>query len=207
MNSLFSLTPKQLLSQLGCLILLLLSFATTAQTSWLFQNAAVIVGDGEQLDSADVLVVDGQIVAIGASLEQAAAANSATVIDLSGKWLMPTLIDGHAHLGYQSRSSWGADNYGLANLEDNLRQYAYYGFGAVFSAGSDPVGLGQELQQSIAVQQDLPEFLFAAGMAPPGQGPNNQFLVHTSQVEAETDMTILRGLENPEQARRAVAEA
>ena len=207
MNSLFSLTPKQLLSQLGCLILLLLSFATTAQTSWLFQNAAVIVGDGEQLDSADVLVVDGQIVAIGASLEQAAAANSATVIDLSGKWLMPTLIDGHAHLGYQSRSSWGADNYGLANLEDNLRQYAYYGFGAVFSAGSDPVGLGQELQQSIAVQQDLPEFLFAAGMAPPGQGPNNQFLVHTSQVEAETGMTILRGLENPEQARRAVAEA
>lgn len=206
MNSLFSLTPKQLFSQLGFLILLLLSFATTAQTSWLFQNAAVIVGDGEQLDSADVLVIDDQIAAIGASLEQAAAAESATVVDLSGKWLMPALIDGHAHLGYQSRSSWGADNYGLTNLEDNLRQYAYYGFGAVFSAGSDPARLGQEVQQLIAVQQDLPEFLFAAGMAPPGQGPNNQFLVHTSQVEVETGMTILSGLENPEQARRTVAE-
>ena len=142
MYSLHSAVPKQLLCQLSCLILLLLSFATAAQTSWLFQNAGVIVGDGEQLDSADVLIVDGQITAIGRGLEQAAVADSTAVIDLSGKWLMPALIDGHAHLGYQSRSSWGADNYGLANLEDNLRQYAYYGFGAVFSAGSDPAGLG-----------------------------------------------------------------
>lgn len=198
---------KKFLGQLSCLILLLLSFATVAQNSLLFQNAGVIVGDGEQLESTDVLVVDGRIVAIGEGLAPPAAADSATVIDLSGKWLMPALIDGHGHLGYQSRSSWGADNYGLDNLEDNLRQYAYYGFGAVFSAGSDPAGLGQQLQRHIAEQQDLPDFLFAAGMAPPGQGPNNQFLVHTSQVEAETGMTILSGLEDPVQARRAVAEA
>lgn len=198
---------KPLLAQLGSLILLLLPVVTAAQDSLLFQNASVIVGDGAQLAPTDVLVSDGRIVAIGAGLEQTAAADSATRVDLSGKWLMPALIDGHAHIGYQSRASWGADNYRLANLEDNLRQYAYYGFGAVFSAGSDPAGLGHELQLRIAAQQDLPEFLFAAGMAPPGQGPNNQFLAHTSQVEAETGMTILSGLETPDQARQAVAEA
>lgn len=172
--------------------------------SVLFQNAHVIVGDGSELSSVDVLIADGVIQGVG-DLDGASAD---AVIDLSGKTLMPAMIDGHAHLGYQAFDGWGAEFYGEENLRANLEQYAYYGFSAVFSAGSDPdlLGLNFQLQQA-ATDQAYAEFLFAAGMAPPGQGPNNQFLVETAQVEAATGMTILRGLADPMQAREQVREA
>ena len=43
-------------------------------------------------------------------------------------------------------------------------------------------------------------------MAPPGQGPNNQFLSHAIAVADQTGMTILRGLTTPRQARAAVKQ-
>mgnify|MGYP000114031957 CR=1 FL=1 len=52
---------------------------------------------------------------------------------LNGKTIIPALIDAHAHLGYQSVTSWGAENYNEANLLDNLSQYAYYGFSTALS--------------------------------------------------------------------------
>jgi len=172
--------------------------------SVLFENAHVIVGDGSELDSVDVLIADGVIQGVG-DLEGVSADS---VLDLAGKTLMPALIDGHAHLGYQAYDGWGAEFYGEDNLRANLEQYAYYGFSVVFSAGSDPDALGLNFQsQQSAMDQAYAEFLFAAGMAPPGQGPNNQFLVQTAQVEADTGMTILRGLRDPEQAREQVREA
>jgi imidazolonepropionase-like amidohydrolase len=43
-------------------------------------------------------------------------------------------------------------------------------------------------------------------MAPPGQGPNNQFLDHALQVADSMGMTILHGITNPQSARLAVRE-
>ena len=171
----------------------------------LFRNAHVIVGDGSELRDTDVLVRQGQIVAIGENL--ALENRDATLVNLGGKTLLPSFIDAHAHLGYQSASGWGAEYYGRENLIRNLKQYLYYGFTAVFSAGSDPDDLALALQvDQRSGEFTGAQFLFAAGMAPPGEGPNNQFLVHTSQIEQELEMTILRGLSSPEQAREQVRE-
>jgi imidazolonepropionase-like amidohydrolase len=128
-------------------------------------------------------------------------------VSLAGKSVTPAFIDAHAHLGYESTESWGADNYTRENMIENLERYAYYGFGAVFSAGSDPDDFALEIQRA----QDVGEiggarFVFAAGMAPPGQGPNNQFLVHTATVAERMGMTVLRGVASPADARTAVAE-
>jgi imidazolonepropionase-like amidohydrolase len=171
----------------------------------LLDNARLIIGDGNVLEQASILIDDGVISAVGSGDELRGPGTE--VVDLSGKTVMPALIDGHAHLGYQGGETWGAENYGRDNLIDNLQRYAYYGFGAVFSAGSDPAELLLELQ----AQQQQREFLgarllFAAGMAPPGEGPNNQFLAHALQIERDTGMTILRGLSDPGQAREAVRE-
>jgi imidazolonepropionase-like amidohydrolase len=174
-----------------------------AQNKMLFQNASLIIGDGSVLTNHDLLIENGLIVSLGENLPPP---DTGLVVDLQGKWVMPALIDAHAHLGFQSRQSWGADNYDLENLTDNLEQYAYYGFGAVFSAGSDPAEIAQLLAATVRSRNNLPEFLYAAGLAPPGEGPNNQFLEQTSQVQARTGYQVLYGVTDPESARQTVTD-
>ena len=168
-------------------------------------NARLVIGDGSVLERGSILIEDGRIRAVAGSGELRRPGRR--IIDVSGKTVIPALIDGHAHLGYQGPDSWGADNYGRDNLIDNLQRYAYYGFAAVFSAGSDPV----ELMSALQAQQAAGVFtgarpLFAAGMAPPGNGPNDRFLPHALNVERKTGMTVLHGLSDAEQARREVRE-
>ena len=168
-------------------------------------NARLIVGDGSVVERGSVLIVDGMISAIGGSDELLQP--GAEVVDVSGKTVIPALIDGHAHLGYQGPETWGAQSYTRENLIENLQRYAYYGFGAVFSAGSDPAPLMSELQAELAAGEFVgARPLFAVGMAPPGNGPNDRFLPHALNVERETGMTILRGLNDPVQARQQVRE-
>lgn len=174
-----------------------------AQNKMLFQDASLIIGDGSVLTNHDLLIENGLIVNLGENLPPP---DTGLVVDLQGKWVMPALIDAHAHLGFQSRQSWGADNYDLENLTDNLEQYAYYGFGAVFSAGSDPAEIAQLLTATVRSRNNLPEFLYAAGLAPPGEGPNNQFLEQTSQVQARTGYQVLYGVTDPESARQTVTD-
>lgn len=193
----------------GSLILAILAGPAQAQNQTLFTNASIITGDGRLLENAGVLVEDGMIAAVG-PLQELAIPPDVQRIDLTDRYLLPALIDAHAHLGYQSDQGWGGQFYTRENLIANLRQYASYGFGAVFSAGSDPDDLALALQAELAAQpRGTARFLFAAGMGPPGQGPNDAFLRETAQVEARTGMTILRGIDSPAQAimrARQVAE-
>lgn len=194
---------------LSCLVMvLMLPLTGLAQEavpdSFLLANARVIVGDGTTIENAAILVEQGRIAAVGprADLE---IETGITMIDLGGRTVMPALIDSHAHLGYEGHTSWGMENYSAENLIDHLQRYAYYGFSAVFSAGSDPYELARGVQQA-QLAGDFPgaRFLFAAGMAPPGQGPNDQFLSHALTLEQKTGETILYGVANAEQAVQAV---
>jgi len=177
-----------------------------ATNSVLLQDARLIVGDGSVVEIGSILITGDSIAVVGEVAADTLPENT-RIINLQGKTVMPALIDAHAHLGYEGHSGWGARYYSRDNLIDHLQRYAYYGFAAVFSAGSDPEDLALALQRS----QQRREFegarlLFAAGMAPPGQGPNNQFLSHAIAVARQTGMTILRGLETPRQARQMVKE-
>ena len=174
--------------------------------SYLLDNVRVIIGDGSVLESGALLVDGGRISAVGLRSEIEPELN-VEVIDLSGKTIMPALIDSHAHLGYEGHTSWGAENYSRENLIDHLQRYAYYGFSAVFSAGSDPDALAYQVQQAqLAGEFSSARFLFAAGMAPPGQGPNDQFLTHAVALEKQTGQRILYGVDSVEQAIDSVRE-
>ncbi len=61
----------------------------------LLRNATVLTGTGEQLDAADVLMRDGKIAAVGNNLSD----EGALVVDASGQWVTPGIIDLHSHLG------------------------------------------------------------------------------------------------------------
>jgi imidazolonepropionase-like amidohydrolase len=62
----------------------------------LIRNATVLTGTGTRLDNADVLIADGRISAVGTNLTAPA---NATVVDGTGRWVTPGLIDIHSHLG------------------------------------------------------------------------------------------------------------
>ena len=62
----------------------------------LIRHATVLTGTGTRLDGADVLLVDGKIQAVGPNLT--APANS-RIVDGTGLWVTPGLIDVHSHLG------------------------------------------------------------------------------------------------------------
>ena len=62
----------------------------------LIKNATVLTGTGLRLEHADVLLMDGKVSAVGTALT--APANS-VLVDGSGRWVTPGLIDIHSHLG------------------------------------------------------------------------------------------------------------
>jgi len=61
----------------------------------LLTGATILTGTGERLDNSDILLREGKIVAVGEGL----SADGADLVDASGKWITPGIIDAHSHLG------------------------------------------------------------------------------------------------------------
>ncbi|WP_420137695.1 amidohydrolase [Sphingomonas sp.] len=62
----------------------------------LVTNVTIYDGEGGRIDGGSVLFADGKISAVG---KDVAAPAGATVIDGTGKWVTPGVIDIHSHLG------------------------------------------------------------------------------------------------------------
>ena len=62
----------------------------------LVRNVTVYDGEGGRIENGAVLFADGKIVSVGQNIEAPAGA---TVIDGTGKWVTPGIIDIHSHLG------------------------------------------------------------------------------------------------------------
>jgi imidazolonepropionase-like amidohydrolase len=72
------------------------SYQPLPSVTTLIRHATLYTGSGEELDDADILLKDGKIAALGKNL----AADSGTlVIDGTGKFVTPGIIDVHSHLG------------------------------------------------------------------------------------------------------------
>ena len=79
------------------LILAVFSVGTIAQEkgSVLIQNATLMTITDGIIENGDVLILDGVITAIGADLS---APSGVSVVDGTGKYVMPGIIDAHSHL-------------------------------------------------------------------------------------------------------------
>lgn len=166
-----------------------------AATPVLFEGARLIVDARRPpIENAAFLVDNGRIVRVGRKGAVKAPPGVAHV-DLSGKTVMPALIDAHVHLGYQKDLVYSAGNFTRENLIDQLNRYAYCGIAAVLSLGTDLGDLPFELR---AEQQSgkLGGALYRTagrGFAAPNAGPG------TPELKASA-----YGVTTEEEARRLV---
>lgn len=93
-------------------------------------------GSEALIEDATVLIDDGRITAVGPSSE-IRVPDGAEEMDLTGKFLMPGIIDSHVHLGLVDGVAQSLDNYTRENVESQLRTYAAYGVTAVQVLGTD----------------------------------------------------------------------
>ena len=113
------------------------ALAQTAGGSTLFEGARLIAGDGSPAVENSAFLVQGDTITwVGRRGERQLPAGAARV-DLSGKTVMPSLIDGHNHMGLVNErdGSNSKANYTRANMIDQLERYAYFGTSAVMSMG------------------------------------------------------------------------
>ena len=111
-----------------------------------YEGATLITGAGGSPIGGGVLVVDqGVITDVGLAAD-VTIPEGATVVDLTGKTVMPTLVDLHGHVGYQRGLGYDEANYTRENLIDQLNRYAYHGVGTIVSLGTDPGELAFQIQ-------------------------------------------------------------
>jgi imidazolonepropionase-like amidohydrolase len=141
-----------------------------------FEGARLIVGDGSAplADSAFV-VENGRFTAVGRKGQLKVPAGAARV-DLTGKTVMPAIIDAHKHLAVTRRE-----------LVDQLEHFAYYGIGATMSLGQDT---GDEVYEVRAETIPNAARFRTAGRGLTGPEPNRShapFFV-TTEAEARKDV-------------------
>ena len=91
-----------------------------------FEGARLIVGNGRPSIENATLVVEGTKIAQAGPAIDVRVPEGAARVNLSGKTVMPTLIDTHTHLS-QTREG----------LTQDLKRRAYYGVSAALSMGTD----------------------------------------------------------------------
>ena len=101
-----------------------------------FEGARLITGDGNTIENSAFIVENNRITSVGRRSDVLVPAGAARV-ELTGKTVMPTMIDLHGHIGYQTvaAGTMSKETYTRENLIDHLQRLAYYGFSAVVSVG------------------------------------------------------------------------
>lgn len=112
-----------------------------------FEGARLIVGDGSAPVEHSAFLVEGDAFTWVGRTGERQPPQGAVRVDLTGKTVMPSLIDGHNHIGLSNErdGSNSKANYTRDNLTDQLERYAYYGVSAAMS-------MGLEADQELAFQ-------------------------------------------------------
>jgi imidazolonepropionase-like amidohydrolase len=166
----------------------------------IYEGGRLIAGDGRApIENGAFVVEGGRITALGPKGGVPVPAGARRV-ELTGKTVMPAMVNVHVHIGYEGYTTWGAENYTPTNVLDHLQREAFYGVGATQSVGSSPT------EQALQFQQDqqagkfpsASRFFFMPGMAPPGGGPD------AILIKATTALHVVNEVSTAPEARAAV---
>ena len=128
---------KRLLLILAALCLPIAVSSQARRPAIWFEGARLIIGDKSPVIENSAFLVEGDSFTwVGKKGQRQPPANAMRV-DLTGKTVIPALIDGHNHIGLvnEKDGSNTKANYTRENLTDQLQRYAYYGTAAAMSMG------------------------------------------------------------------------
>ena len=125
---------KWFASALGA-ALVIAAAAQPARSQTLYEGARLITGDGSVIENSAFFVRDNLFMQVGRKGEIPLPAGG-TRVDLTGKTVMPALVDLHGHLGFQdlANAKMSKEMFTRENLIDHLQRFAYNGVGAVVGA-------------------------------------------------------------------------
>src|SRR4029453_9602522 len=175
---------------------LLMATPAVAQTT-IYEGARLIAGDGRPaIERSAFIVQNGTITRVGRA-EDVKAPAGAMRVDLTGKTVMPTLIDIHTHTGFQKGATSRPEKYSPETIIDDLNRALYFGVSAVVSEGIDPGDAAFKIRADQAAGRLGGARLFTAGrgIGAPNAGPG-----------ADTYRGIADEMPTEEQARSAVRE-
>ena len=163
-----------------------------------FEGARLIVGDGASPIENSAFLVEGDTFTWVGQQGEAEPPEGALRVDLSGKTVIPALIDAHQHIGLTDVQDWTnrTDNYTRDNLVEHLERSAYHGVAATMSLGLEfDEALAFELRDEVLPNAAL--FLTSGRgiAATPDAGPTAEHL-----------LGIPRGAIDEVEGRAAVAE-
>ena len=174
----------------------------------IFEGARLITGDGGLIENSAFIVENNQFTRVGRRGEVPVPAGAAHV-DLSGKTVMPTMVDLHGHYGFQNvpEGTMSKETFTRENLIDHMQRLAYHGVGATVGIGDlvdradgkggrtgwgdVPLRLREEVVPGAALFRTA-----GAGMAWPGAGAQG----HKSRAD------VMYFVSTEEEARAAVRD-
>jgi len=139
-----------------------------------FEGAWLIVGDGsEPIEDAAFIVENDRFTAVGRRGQLDVPAG-ATRVDLTGKTVMPAIIDTHKHLAGTRE-----------DMVDQLQHLAYYGVGVVMSLGHDVGDLAFQVREE-TIPNAARSRTAGRGITAPEPGRSEEAYWITSEDEART---------------------
>ena len=151
--------------------------AVAAGSATLFEGARLIIGDeSAPIEDSAFVVQDDRFTSIGRRGDVQAPEGVARV-DLTGKTVIPGIIEAHAHLGYWKDLQPSADHFTHEQLLADLQRFAYHGVVAVLSMGADRREIAWPLRDELRAKPrpDAARYLAAGGFAAPKGAPATPF--------------------------------
>ena len=182
----------------ACLFLAALasSDAKSQTAVTVYEGARLITGDGGAPIENSAFVVDNNRFAAVGRRGEVAVPRGATRVDLSGKTVIPGLIDAHSHIGYMKNLTSGPQNYTRENILDHMYRFAYFGVAASMAYGTDFGELPYQMRDETAAGKypGAARFLTAGrGLAPEDEiSPNN---MRHSAILIRTEADITRAMQ------------
>ena len=168
---------------------------TPARAMTLFEGARLISGDGSAPIEVSAFVVENDTFTRVGTRGEVSVPEGTPRVDLTGKTVIPALIDGHSHIGYMKHLTSGPHNYTREHILDHMYRFAYHGVAASQAMGSDfgDVWIGVRDDIQAGKYPEAARFLSAGrGLSPEDEvRPDNmRHSAYTIRTEADVRQAV-----------------